>query len=153
MPTIPSEIHMLKTEVKINTSASKHYKFQELKVLAKARLFKIISSKEEKDEEAEADAQKSDKFYSIYQNLRHQRTHFLRKHSRNMLLAYGFLRDKPYSKIEKDARTSPDWDKILEIVIDYIFPEDVANAKQVFEEWVQRAKGVEEEPQVKEKVA
>ena len=48
--------------------------------------------------------------------LKLHRTQDVRKEARSALLAYGFLRGVPYSKIEAKCWEAPDWFRIMQIV-------------------------------------
>lgn len=66
--------------------------------------------------------------------LHHHRTVTLRKEARNHLLAYAFLRGKPYGYVETAAYERPDWDEIERLVLKYgLEIEQVI--RQRFAEW------------------
>lgn len=145
-------IDLLKISVKTNASKAHHFRLQEQKHLGRARTFNIISKREEVEtEEQKQDREKSEKFYDIYQNLRHRRVHELRVRARHELLAYAFLRGFDYEEVEIFAYFSPDFDLIERIIFEYIEGEDPRVVKQQYEEWVQLAQAhLKREKEVKE---
>lgn len=65
----------------------------------------------------------------------------LRKVTRTSLLAYGFLRDRPYKVMEKFAYSQPDWAGVEKEVIRFGTIYDTEqNLKQRFAEWLAEAK-------------
>jgi len=43
----------------------------------------------------------------------------IKSDARCMNLAYGFLRGRTYTEIERDAKTAPDWERVFEFVNRY----------------------------------
>lgn len=84
-----------------------------------------------------------DKFYSIYQNLRHRRTHELRKRAREVFLAYAFFRGDEYKHIEEKTHNLHNdiWENVEKIIFSWINTKehDPRDVKQRYEEWVQGA--------------
>jgi hypothetical protein len=50
----------------------------------------------------------------------------VRAAARNTLLAYGFLRGRPYRQIEPSCATPPGWKEVERMVRDYGVPRDPA---------------------------
>lgn len=133
-------LDFIKVSVKTNAATASFLRLQENKALHRGRTFKIVADREEETELSQEDQEKSDAFYNLYQNLRHRRTHELRKKQRNLLLAYGFLRGFEYSDMEEGAYTRPDFDEVEKNIFLYIDDrEDPRIVKQKYEEWVQVA--------------
>lgn len=142
-------IDLLKISIKTNTSSAHHFRLQEQKHLYKGRLYNGTYEKPD-TEESIIDQERSEKFYSIYQNLRQKRVQELRKKARHELLAYAFLRGFDYEEVEEKAHFTPDFDIVERIVFDYL-NEDPRVVKQQFEEWVQLAQAhLKREKEVKE---
>lgn len=134
-------LELMKTEIKTNSAKATFIRLEEKKSLDKARLFKILSAREEEEtDESKEDKTRSDAFYSLYQNLRMKRVHELRKRQRNMFLVYGFLRGWDYADLEDIAYSKPDFDLIERMIFDWM-PDffDPREIKQQFEQWVQEA--------------
>lgn len=133
-------LNFLKVEIKSNASKATYLKLEEKKTLEKARFFKIVSDREEKNKEQEEDKALSDEFYSRYQNLRDKRRNDLRKTQRHMLLAYAFLRGYDYFEVEDDTKSYPNFDRVEKFVFNYMRDDlDPREIKQRLEEWVQNA--------------
>jgi hypothetical protein len=87
--------------------------------------------------------EETDVNYNIYQNLRHRRTHELRKRAREVFLAYAFFRGDDYSKIETKTHNLHNdiWENVEKIIFSWINSKehDPRDVKQRYEEWVQGA--------------
>ena len=154
----------LKYSLKANAFEAQQLRAAEQKALGFHRTIMGIASLKHQVGEArpnpvlnvpdEADEKLSEEVLNRYQNLRHRRTHALRKKARATYLAYGFLRGYEYSDIEYYAHEAPDLDRVERIIFDNIeIPTDVEAArtiihdtKQRWERWRQFALGVEDEP-------
>lgn len=80
--------------------------------------------------------EKSRQAYELFWGLQHHRKNRVRKAARNTNVALAFLRGYDYEKVEKDAKTEPDWKDIERMVCSY--GEDNPQAiKQKFEMWMQ----------------
>lgn len=135
---------VLKVAVKAIADGARHFKLEEAKAIRKARTFRVSAAREKGAEATEAqieDEVRSERYYDLYQNLRHKRTHELRKQARILQLAYGFLRGKSYKDIEEFAYEQPNWDAIGRAAIEFSDTEDSRFWNQKFEQWKQE--GVE----------
>lgn len=79
--------------------------------------------------------------YLRYFNLHHKRVNEIRKKSRINYIAYAFLRNVPYEKVEFPKRAGPvNWTEVEKIVFDNINKEDDPRViKQRYEQWLQEA--------------
>jgi hypothetical protein len=82
--------------------------------------------------------QKSFKYYPIYDSLRFHRKGIVRHESRHAQAALGFLRDRPFNRIEDRPNSFPNWDKVAEIASRFS-DEDKRILMQKFEQWSQEA--------------
>lgn len=142
--------HQLKIAVKVLafTIASTHK--EEKKLLGYARFLKgKFRKRHNKDQEKPTPPEninypddrekKMEEFYNKFQNLRAQRKQRMSKESRELQLAYGFLRGKDYSSIECDrTRSTPDFEAVLGQVLHFT-DEDPRVLKQRFASWVDQA--------------
>lgn len=69
--------------------------------------------------------------------LHEHRVHDVRRESRSAHLAYGFLRNTPYTAMERKPRTKPDWKRIEKLVQKYGDFIDMRDVKQRLEEFGQ----------------
>ncbi len=51
--------------------------------------------------------------------LHHHRVIDVRRESRAALLAYGYLRNTPYTSIERTCHTQPDWKRVAKLIDKY----------------------------------
>lgn len=80
--------------------------------------------------------------HPMYFSLEHHRKHVVRPETRASLLAYGFMRDVPYSVIEERYHEAPNWERVEQIAAQFTKKYgsfDERKFKQRFEEWFQRA--------------
>lgn len=56
---------------------------------------------------------------AAFWGLRDHRQNVVRPEARATLIAYGFMRGLPYSRIEASSRTSPNWKRVEELVKKY----------------------------------
>lgn len=82
--------------------------------------------------------QKSFRHYPIYDSLRFHRKGIVRHESRHAQAALGFLRDRPFNRIEDRPNSFPNWDKVIEIASRFT-TEDKRIIAQKFEQWSQEA--------------
>jgi hypothetical protein len=147
----------LKIVIKSLASVAIHTRLEESKALDNARynLAKAGAKHEDENPEQEVDrvmtdAYRSMDFYDIYQNLRHQRVHKLRMEARAHLLAYGFINGREYSDMEEKTHDHiKHLNKALWPVVETIVFNTLDNThdnRQRYEEWLQIAKGVANEP-------
>ena len=66
--------------------------------------------------------------------LREHRIGQVRPESRCALVAYGFLRGRPYKVVENSAKSEPDWDRVQRL-IEKFGTDDVRELRQKFAEW------------------
>lgn len=60
----------------------------------------------------------------------------VRKKARASLLAYGFLRGRPYRTMERFAHTAPDWARVERMILKFGSGQgEIRDLKQRFEEW------------------
>lgn len=52
-------------------------------------------------------------------NLHNHRTQVVRPAARNTLIAYGYIRGTPYSAMEANAKTSPNWKEVNRLINRY----------------------------------
>jgi len=55
----------------------------------------------------------------IWSGLRHHRIEDVRTEARAALLAYGFLRGRPYAALEAKTDCPPNWDRVLQLARKY----------------------------------
>jgi hypothetical protein len=70
----------------------------------------------------------------IFWGLREHRVTDVRDESRAACLAYGFLRDRAYHRIEAKCYTPPNWNRVEALVLKY-GSGDQRELKQRFAEW------------------
>lgn len=70
-----------------------------------------------------------------YVGLRTHRRHDVRDESRAAQLAYAFVRDIPYSQVEKKCKVTPDWERIERIAGKFSADPDPRVVQQKFAEW------------------
>lgn len=70
--------------------------------------------------------------HPVCEGLRAHRTYDVRNEARAALLAYGYLRGRPYGAMEAKTYTSPDWTRVAALVSKY-GPARVT--PQVIREW------------------
>ena len=70
--------------------------------------------------------------------LRHHRMWDVRSESRSSHVAYGFLRGLPYSRIEANTKSEPDWSRVEALVKKY-GEDDPRDRMQRFSEWKEAA--------------
>lgn len=58
----------------------------------------------------------------------------VRPEARCALIAYGFLRGRPYEVVENNAKTQPDWERVQKLV-EKFGEDDVRHLRQRFSEW------------------
>lgn len=151
------DIRYFKAAIKATTAQAVFTRHEEEKVLNHARkkwhIAGVASATKDIDKCME-EAYGAQDFFDIYQNLRHTRTVLLRRLARAQYLAYGFLNGLEYKDIEnKTVEANSNkiymdrliWPEVEGIVFYYI--EDNPENRQRFEQWLQEAKGVENEPQ------
>lgn len=61
----------------------------------------------------------TEKAMKAFWGLRHHRIEVVRVEYRATLLAYGFLRGRPYIMLEPNAKTQPNWSKVEDMVRRY----------------------------------
>lgn len=119
----------LKVKLKSLTTEAKYSRIEESKVLRFCRyLMQKQSFKHKKDtpkpelqifKEFENAQSLYDASYETYWNLGHRRKTLLRKEARCVMIAYGILRDVPYSKMECKSFSFPDLRDIQRLVVRY----------------------------------
>lgn len=137
-------LSILKSEVKGNSTKAKTLRKEADRALHNGRFFAVIGEAEGSKEQKE-DSEKSEAYYNLYQNLRHRRTHELRRKQRHLFLAYAFLRGFEYVEIETVKYSNPDFNEVERIIFTFLDSEknDPRDVKQTFERWVQEAKKVD----------
>lgn len=134
----------LKVLIKTCANHAKNLRLEEKKSLGKARLFKEVGNREleEAVEKAVKDLAKSEGFYSLYQNLRHQRVHQIRKEARHLQIAYAFLRGRDYIELEETCYQNPDWSLVEKNVFSFVDDTDCDPRiiKQNLERWIQEGR-------------
>jgi len=55
--------------------------------------------------------------YQVYESLHEHRTGPVRSAARHNLLAYGFLRGKPYQSLKAKCRVQPNWKQVYDLVL------------------------------------
>tara|TARA_R110000803_G_scaffold210841_1_gene284300 strand:+ start:19400 stop:19765 length:366 start_codon:yes stop_codon:yes gene_type:complete len=58
-------------------------------------------------------------FHGEYHDLHAHRTWDVRREARSSLLAYGFLRERPFRTMEQEGSKAPDWDRIESLATKY----------------------------------
>ena len=81
--------------------------------------------------------QNANTYNSKYYNLHTHRKGIVAFEARHTHLAYGFLLGIPYHSMERDARFTPDWDKVFTMVKKYGDKDDLSR----WDSWLQIAKG------------
>ncbi len=72
----------------------------------------------------------------LRQELHNHRVHVVRKATRSTLLAYGFLRRRTYSQIEKTCKTTPNFHEVERMVLKYYEGEfEKQKLKDALAEW------------------
>lgn len=152
-----TDIGYFKSAIKATTAHAMFNRIEEEKLLGYARFKWRLAgnaSTEGKVDECIEEAYTAQDFFDRYQNLRHTRAVLLRRIARVQFLAYGFLNGLEYKAIESTTVEANSnkvymdrliWPDVEETVFLYI--EDNAENRQRFEQWLQEAKGVENEPQ------
>ncbi len=69
-----------------------------------------------------------------FHSLRNHRLEKVRKECRHSHLAYGFLRDVPYRRMEQSCHTEPDW-KAVQSLIERFAEGDLRDHRQRFSSW------------------
>ena len=80
------------------------------------------------------------KMGKVWPSLQNHRRGIVRQEARHSFIAYAFLRERPYSTIEKFCYMSPDWAAVEKIVRRFTLETDPRILAQRFEEWKQRGR-------------
>lgn len=76
----------------------------------------------------------------IWPTLHYHRRHEVRSAARSALLAYGFLRNRPYFALEHKYHTEPDWEQVEKNIRRFTMESDVRIVLQRYEQWRQRGR-------------
>lgn len=80
------------------------------------------------------------KDHPVAVSLRDHRRGVVRREARSALLAYGFLRGRPYRAMEAKSYTKPEW-KRVQLLAERFAGLDPRDVRQKFEAWLSEAKG------------
>lgn len=76
----------------------------------------------------------------LWPSLQHHRKTIVRNAARNALIAYGFLRNRPYAALEHKCYFEPNWKEVEKNILRFTTEKDPRIVLQRFEEWKQRGR-------------